>query len=167
MKEVFTLLLGNQLTLSTGTGFALNNNNRAAVQYQVNFDSLFNGKNKLYKKCQVRTAIISDNVAIATLDKASGSIFATGLVSGNDLGTQGLFLMNYSASNSNVSGSSTGYFLNTSVFDNANGTQMNAVPTNVQTFTVNFTNISGALQATANVPDYRLALQFELYEPIE
>lgn len=167
MKEVFTLLLGNQLTLSTGTGFALNNTNRAAVQYQVNFDSLFNGKNKLYKKCQVRTSIITDNVAVATLDKASGSIFATGLVSGNDLGTNGLFLMNYYPSNSNVSGSSTGYYLNKTVFNNANGTQMNAVPSGVQTFTVRFTNISSALQATANVPDYRIALQFELYEPIE
>lgn len=167
MKEVFTLVLCNQLTIDGGTGFALNTSNKASISYQVNFDALFNGKQKLYKKCQVRTAIISSFVAATALPNAIGSVSAVGLASGNDLGTNGLFLMNYIPSNANASGSSTGYYFNTNVLTNLNGTQMSQVPRGVQTFSINFTNISGALQATGNVPDYRLNLQFELYDDIE
>lgn len=165
MKEVFTLILCNQLDL-TENGFCLNTTNNASALYQVNFDSLFNGKQKLYNKCQLRVALVTNPIAAATLDKAVGSIYITGLTSGNDLGTNGLFVCNYNPSNASASGSSTGYYLPNNFYQNTNGTQMNQVPTGVRNFNVNFVNITGDLQPTANVPDYRMALQFELYDPV-
>jgi hypothetical protein len=165
MKEVFTLILCNQLDFTTN-GFAVNATNKASVLYQVDFGALFNGKDKMYNKCQLRASLMTNNVAAAGLSLATGSIIITGLASGNDLGTNGLFITNYTPSNANASGSSTGYYLPTNALLNTNGTQMNQVPSGIRQFNVNFVNLNGALQPTANVPDYRMVLQFELYDPV-
>ena len=165
MKEVFTIILCNQLDLTTN-GFAVNATNKASVLYQVDFGALFNGKDKMYSKCQLRISLMTNNLASANLSLASGSIMITGLASGNDLGTNGLFVANYTPSNANASGSSTGYYLPTNGLTTTTGTQMNQIPSGVRQFNVNFVNLNGALQPTANVPDYRMVLQFELYEPV-
>jgi hypothetical protein len=166
MKEVFTLILSNQLDLTTN-GFALNATNKASVLYQVDFGALFNGKDKMYKKCQLRMALMTNNLSASSIALSTGSILITGLASGNDLGVNGLFVANYAPSNATASGSgSTGYYLPTNTLLNTNGTQMNQIPTGIRQFNVNFLNLSGALQPTANIPDYRMVLQFELYEPV-
>jgi hypothetical protein len=165
MKEVFTLILSNQLDL-TINGFALNATNKASVVYQVDFNALFNGKDKMYNKCQLRMALMTNNLAASSIALATGSILITGLASGNNLGTNGLFVANYTPANANASGSSTGYYLPTNALLNTNGTQMNQIPTGIRQFNVNFVNLSGALQPSANIPDYRMVLQFELYDPV-
>lgn len=161
-REIFSLALTSDTTLPNG-GFVLDNTNRSNVLYQVDFDSLFNGRNKMYKNCQVRCQIISTASTTTTIDTVSGALILQGLGSGNSLGINGYQLANMSPTNSNVSGTLTGFFYTVSTLAAANGTQITQVPEGVRQFRIVFNSVAGTLQATASMPSYRLVLQFELY----
>jgi hypothetical protein len=91
-----------------------------------------------------------------------------GVSTGNSLGTNGLFLMMLNPAAASVSGSGTGFFYaGVSTLSSTNGTQLTAIPSGIQEFNIAYTNVSnGAIQADTSMPNYRLMLQFELYDPI-
>lgn len=165
-KEVFTLVLMNDLPIANG-GFMIDSTNNSNTKYQVDFGSLFQGRDRLYNKCQVRSQLISNGVVASTINSSVGVLSLVGLGSGNSLGTNGLFLMFLNPSASSVSGSSTGYFYaGVSSLPTANGTQLTTIPTGIREFNIVFQSVSGVIQADANMGNYRLVLQFELYDPI-
>lgn len=161
-KEIFSLALTSDLSLQNG-GFVLDSTNRSNVLYQVDFDSLFNNRNKIYSKCQVRCHLISTASTTSSIDSVSGSLILQGLGSGNTLGINGIQLANMSPTNSNVSGTLTGFFYTVSTLATANGSQVTQVPEGVRQFRIVYNSVAGTVQATASMPSYRLVLQFELY----
>lgn len=161
-KEIFSLALTSDTTLQSG-GFVLDSTNRSNVLYQVDFDSLFNNRNKIYSKCQVRCHLISTASTTTSIDSVSGALILQGLGSGNTLGINGIQLANMFPTNSNVSGTLTGFFYTINTLSSENGSQVTQVPEGVRQFRIVYNSVAGTLQATASMPSYRLVLQFELY----
>lgn len=162
-KEVFTLALSSETLFSDG-GFVLDSSNNSNILYQVDFNSLFNNRNKLYSKCQVRCHLISIASTTTTIDAVSGVLVLQGLGSGNTLGINGIPLIsNVSPTNSNVSGTLTGFFYTISTLNAVNGSQVTSVPEGIRQFRIVFNSVAGTLQGNASMPNYRITLQFELY----
>lgn len=166
MSETFTLALTSDKSVQNG-GFMINDSDKYNIQYQVNFDALFQGKNREYSKAQVRIQFIS-NLILANTSYSStlGSLQLTGLTSVNSLGANGLYLSIYYPTNGNMTGLSGGPYYNISTLSFKNGTQVATIPTGIREFNVLFTTIGGLKQTGIAPPNYRMVLQFELYDPI-
>lgn len=162
-KEVFTLALSSETLFSDG-GFVLDSSNNSNILYQVDFNSLFNNRNKLYSKCQVRCHLISTASTTTTIDAVSGILVLQGLGSGNTLGLNGIQLANMSPTNSTVSGTLTGFFYTVSTLNALNGSQVTQVPEGIRQFRIIFNSVAGTLQPNTSMPNYRITLQFELYD---
>ena len=172
MSETFTLALISDKAVSDG-GFMVNNSNLYNIKYQVDFDALFQGKNREYSKAQVRVQLITNtfNTNTTSFAKVIGGISLTGLTATNSLGTTGLFLTTYYPTNGTMTGlTNGGAYLNISTLSFRNGTQVNTIPTGVREFNVQFSSVGGTTQIKLpgenDMPNYRMILQFELYDPI-
>ena len=161
-KEIFSLALTSEILVSDG-GFALDTANNSNILYQVDFDSLFNNRNKIYSICQVRCHLISTASTTSTIDAVSGSLILQGLGSGNTLGLNGIQLANMFPTNSSVSGTLTGFFYIINTLNSVNGSQVTQVPEGVRQFRIVYNSVAGTLQPNTSMPNYRLVLQFELY----
>lgn len=166
-KEVFTLNLISELSVANG-GFVLDTTNNANILYQVDFDSLFNGRDKLYSKCQVRGSLISNGRGPGDLSDSTGFVILVGLGSNNSLGINGLHIVTTYPINKAQAGLSqfTGYSYATSTLENPNGSQVSPMPTGIQQFRIQLYDPIQELLFNANMPNYTLSLQFELYDPI-
>lgn len=167
MSQVFTLVLSSDVLIADG-GFALDTVNNCNVKYQVNFDALFQGENRKYSKCTLRAQLISQNAVTSAINNTTGLLVLQGLGSGNSLGVNGLFLATMAPVSATVSGgTASGYYYNgVGTIPYPVSTQVTQIPTGVRDFSVVFTSIAGAIQANANLPNYKLILQFELYDRI-
>ena len=164
MGETFVLSLKNTLDLTSG-GFCIDSTSNSA-KYQINFDTLFNNRHRLYKKCQVRCVLISGIKPNDFLPATIGSLNITGLSTQNSLGTSGLqVLSNLLPQTATFGTSSTGnYFFNRSTLTDANGVQLCSIPYGTQVIQVNFLSIVGVLLNASDIPDYSLELFFEMYD---
>ena len=167
MSQIFTLVLSSDVAISDG-GFVLDSTNNCNTRYLVNFDSLFQGENRRYSKCMLRSQLISQNVASSAINNATGLLTLQGLGSANSLGINGLFLGVMVPAGAGASGVSTGYYYNGSgTIPFPNGVQVTQIPTGIRDFYVVFTSIADTIQLNANLGNYKLVLQFELYDRIE
>lgn len=166
-KEVFTLNLISELSEQNG-GFMINSTNNANILYEVDFDSLFNGRDKLYSKCQVRGSLISNGRGSGSLDDSTGFVILVGLGSNNSLGINGLHIVTTYPINKQEAGLSqfVGYSYATSTLQNPNGSQVSPIPTGIKQFRIQLYDPIQELLFNANMPNYTLSLQFELYDPI-
>lgn len=166
-RESFTLLLNSEKLISQG-GFVLNSDTNANVKYQVNFDELFQQRDKLYKYAQIRAQLISERVSVSPLPSSIGTISIVGLGMGDSKGTDGLpILFSLNIGSPIASGdATTGYFATSfgaSLGNSERGIQFTSIPFGIREFSVQFTSTTGAIQAGGNIGNYNLLIQFELY----
>jgi len=167
-REVFTLQLISELTVANG-GFALDTTNNSDILYQVDFDSLFNGIDKKYSKCQVRGSLVSNGRGAGDLNDSVGFVILVGLGSNNSLGINGLHICTTSPLNKAESGQSQfiGYSYATSTLMHSNGSQVSPIPSGIMQFRIQYYDAIQEILFNANMPNYSLSLQFELYDPVE
>lgn len=167
-REVATLNLISELTVANG-GFALDTTNNANILYQVDFDSLFNGRDKLYSKCQVRGSLVSNGRGSGDLSDSTGFVILVGLGSNNSLGINGIHIVTTYPINKQEAGLSqfVGYSYATSTLMNPSGSQVSPIPSGIRQFRIQLYDPIQELLFNANMPNYSLILQFELYDPVE
>lgn len=165
-KEVFTLNLISELSEANG-GFMIDSTNNSNILYEVDFDALFNGKNKFYSKCQLRGSLISNGRGPGDLSDSTGFIILVGLGSINSLGINGIHVCTTYPINKSEAGLSqfVGYSYAASTIQNPNGTQI-LIPNGIRQFRIQYYDPIQELLFNANMPNYSLILQFELYDPI-
>lgn len=167
-REVFTLVLNSAKTVANG-GFVLDNQTNANVLYQINFDSLFQGKNRMYKYAQLRGLLISELVSVTALPNAIGYISIVGFSQKNSLGVVAspiIFNQIPTADSPIISGSMLGaYYYNgfRSTLSSYEAYELCTLPQGIQNIQVQFTSLTDAIQAGGNLGNYNLILQFELY----
>lgn len=140
-----------------------------SCRYRIDWDTLFQGKNKFYKNCFVRMHCVGRNViAVDTIANGIGQISIVGLGYNKSWSpdTAGLVLSDVEISPALPIIDNTGYYINTSTLDSVVAPQISP-PQGISSITVQFTLASGALMAAANLSNYTLALYFELTDPIE
>lgn len=162
-KEVFTLLLNSTKSIEQG-GFMLDDSYNANVKFQVNFDALFQKRNELYKRCQIRAQMISMLVPPSQSIACFGFLDLMGLGTKNTLGCISLPISQYIAlgrlaSSDSVFGHSNNPFYN--YLENYEGIELDEIPLGGKNFSIQFKNVLG--NVSGDVGDYTLLLQFELF----
>lgn len=168
--RVFHLWLSTSITSPTSnlaiplqTGATRLNN----MSWQVDFDSLFRGWNKKYRKCSVKYQLnMQSFTGVSTAWETLNGVLACNF--GSDAGsstTMGIVLGLYYPVTNPTGGTTHCMALNTL------GQQVGVdiiVPTSNQVFTLSFLKSTGdgALNTTT-IGDYQILLQFELREPIQ
>lgn len=162
-KEVFTLLL---ISSRDGT---VDPNNSASVSYMVNFDSLFQGREKLYKRCIVRSNWTTGGITATTVNNTVGVLEIQGLFSGNLLGDSSHPLLFIYPFNSASAGTGGFYFQTTSNFNTVPLMGLNTavgvettIPSGIRRFLINELSVVGNSLSTYTT-DYSVIIQFELY----
>lgn len=164
-REAFTLLLSSTKSITDG-GFMLDNTNKANVKYQVNFDALFQNRDKLYKRCQVRGQMISMLVPPSSSINSMGYFELQELGTKNTLGLVSLPITQYIslgrlASGDGVFGHSNNPQYN--YLDNLEGIELDEIPVGGKNFSIQYKNVLDNIQPDADIGDYTLLLQFELF----
>lgn len=166
-RESFTLLLNSEKLISQG-GFVINSDTNANVLYRVDFDELFQQRNKLYKYAHIRGQLISERVSSSPLPSSIGNLSIMGLGLGNTDGVEGVpLIFSLNIGSPTASGdTSLGYFMTSfgaSLGNSEEGTQFTSIPYGIREFSIQYTSLTGAIQAGGNLGNYNLILQFELY----
>lgn len=164
-SETFILVLRNTLDLTKG-GYCIYTTLNSKAKYQVNFDTLFNNRQRFYKKCQVRYLLTSNRLTSTPLGNVVGGIYITGLSMQNTLGAYGLPICNLLFPQNSAAVETGGYFFNRSSLTDVNGVQLCSIPYGTQVIGVDFVSVLDVLLQGGNIPDYDLELHFEFYDPI-
>jgi len=164
-REAFTLLLLSTKSVSQG-GFMLDNSSDSNTQYQVNFDALFQGRDKLYKRCNLRAQMISMLVPPSSSINSMGYLEIQRLGTKNTLGLIALPITQYIslgrlASSDTVFGHSNNPQYN--YLENIDGVELDEIPVGSRNFAIQYKNVLGNIQPSADIGDYSMLLQFELF----
>lgn len=173
--RVCSLYLTSQITQPSGaageampnasTVIPTNKSNLSAVSWLVNFDSLFNGIQRDYRRCMVRHTMNTTGFAVGAGDwNAYGgqlcatlpSPFTTNSFFGTSLGL-------YTSADTLVT---TLHALGSNTMADVYGTEIN-VPSGVQSLTLYFCNDDAVSLITFPASGYQIILQFELMDLIE
>jgi hypothetical protein len=165
-SETFTLLLNNTLDLTEG-GYCIDTTLNSRAKYQVNFDSLFNQRQRFYKKCQVRYELASEYKASTALQNVIGGIYVTGLSTQNTLGAYGLPIANLLLPQISSAVQAGGWFYNIRNTSDTNGVQLCSIPSGIQDIQVNFVSVLDVPLQGGNIPNYQLKLFFQFYDPVK
>ena len=163
-NEVFTLLLNSEKTIQQG-GFVLDSTTNSDVQYQIDFDALFQGKNLEYKYAQLRGAIITEKVGVSPLPNTIGFISVVGFAQKNTLGTTSAPVVFSTLPSTDNFGGVNGYYFPgfRSTLFTYEAYELCTIPQGIQNIRVQFTSLTDAIQAGGTIGNYNLVLQFELY----
>lgn len=162
-SEVFILLLNSEKTIQNG-GFVLNSDTNADVLYQIDFNALFQGKNFEYKYAQLRGQIVSEKVGVSPLPNAIGFISIVGFAQKNTLGTTAAPVVFSTLPSLDTVGGNGYYFPGfRSTLFGYEAYELCTIPQGIQNIRVQFTSLTDAIQASGNIGNYNLVLQFELY----
>ena len=139
-------------------------------RYRIDWDMLFQGKNKLYKTCFVRMQCVGRAIIAKEFIASSvGQISVVGLGYNKSWSPDvpGLVLSPIQVSDSlPIVESGPGYYINTSTLENVVAPQISP-PQGIGSITVNFSLPDGTAMATGRLSAYTLDLYFELRDPIE
>ena len=165
-REVFCLTLYSASTQP----YVQNATLYGATQYLVNWDALFNGRNKFYKNCGVRIRLNGNGeIAKSSISNATGYISLIGLGYNRSVGNEvpGLVIgpLDF-AQASVISAAETGYYLKVDTTASVCAPQITA-PQGITSMTVLMTQENGAQMGNANLSPYTITLCFELTDPIE
>jgi len=164
MSETFVLVLRNTLNLTNG-GYCIDTTVNSKATYQINFDTLFNNRQRFYKKCQIRCSLKSSIKPNQFLQNTVGIVSLVGLGSNNTLGANGLpILPVLFPQSATFIGSTDTYFYTRGTLCNSNGVQLCSIPYGVQNIQVVFSDMVNAVLPSADIPDYELELYFEMYD---
>jgi hypothetical protein len=140
-----------------------------ATSYSVNFDALFNGRNKLYRSCFVRLRITGNGeIAKSSISAATGVVSLVGLSSSRTIGNeiQGLVVSPIQFLNgSQVSAAETGYYINIDTTASHSPPQISP-PQGITPLTILFSQENGSVMANSNMSAYYTQIFFELVDPI-
>lgn len=172
MTKVFHLYLSTKITSPTSnlvvpmtnpiTSTNLNN-----ISWMVDWDSLFRGWNKKYKRCIVRLYLNSDSYGTSPSDFENYSgVLACNLPSDAGSSTNyGTALTIYYPVDTPSANSNHCFILNT--MDQQQGVEV-LIPTGVSPFTISWLKANGSMGLNTNsMYDYQVLFQFELSDPIE
>jgi hypothetical protein len=165
-SETFILVLNNTLDLTEG-GYCIDTTLNSRAKYQVNFNSLFNQRQRLYKKCQVRYELLSEYKGNTPLQNVVGGIYITGLSTQNTLGAYGLPIANVLLPQISSAVEADGWFFNNRSTTDTNGVQLCSIPSGTQVIQVNFMSVLDVPLEGGNIPNYQLKLYFEFYDPVK
>lgn len=146
------------------------NGDLTRCRYRIDWDTLFQGKNKLYKTCFVRMNCVGRTIlAVSGVADSIGQISVVGLGYNKSWSPDvpGLLLSPIKVSDGiPVVGGGGGYYINTSTLENVIAPQISP-PQGIGSITVNFSLPDGTAMTTARLSNYTLDLYFELMDPIE
>jgi hypothetical protein len=165
-SETFILILNNTLDLTEG-GYCIDTTLNSKAKYEVNFNSLFQQRQRFYKKCQVRYELISEYKASTLLPNVIGGIYIAGLSTQNTLGAYGLPVVNNLQPQTSAAVQSGGWFFNNRNISDVNGVQLCSIPSGTQVIQVNFVSVLDVPLQPGNIPNYQLKLFFEFYDHVE
>jgi hypothetical protein len=141
------------------------------VTYQVNWDALFQGKNKLYKNCFIRTRLSgASNISKDTVGNSAGVLSVVGLGYNKSVSEDinGLVLAPVSYLASSSYSSDTGVYLdiNTLPSDDGGCPQITP-PQGITNISILFTeDATGNPMPVARLSNYVLTLSFKLVDPV-
>lgn len=159
-REVFTLrLIPNEGYVDYAYG----------IRYEVNFDALFQDKQKFYKHCAVRGNWMTDLYFPTQIQNTVGFLEITGLLSGYLHGDPSypLLVMSPRPTPLFTVDNPNGYIYETgegvlNSLENEHGLQTTSIPSGVRRFTVLETSVAdNSIVAYGSL--FELILQFELY----
>lgn len=158
-REVFTLVLDSDEAYF---------DQYSGARYEVNFDALFQGREKFYKRCAVRGNWITDRILETQLGNVVGFLEISGLLSGHLHGDSAYpLLILYPSPSMNFTGNPTQNIYETGTgelnsLENEHGIQTMSVPSGVRRFFVQETSVANN-SISEYMAGYKLVLQFELY----
>jgi len=161
-----------QVTLvsSSQKSYVVSNTLYGATVYSVDWDAVFNGLNKKYRKAYVRIHLSGTaNIAKDTVTNATGYISLVGLGSpfGYSLDIAGLLISELQyADTSQISSSGTGYYLDTDTRGNIVAPVIYTPQGVMPNFTVQMTQETGAIMDNLNLSAYAITIMFELFDEI-
>ena len=162
-----------QITLVSNSTkpYVVSNTTYGSTIYSVDWDAVFNGLNKKYRKAFVRCHLSgTTNIAKDTISNATGYISLVGLGSpyGYSLDIAGLIISDLQYNNaSQISSAETGYYLNSDTRGNVVAPVVYTPQGTMPNFTVQMTQETGAIMANANLSSYAITILFELFDPVE
>lgn len=176
MSRVFHLWLSTYITSSSTPGNSqvipvipatLTTTNQNQITWQIDWDSLFKGENKNYKRCNVRLKLNSESWTAAAGDWESYNGVLTCNLASNSVGntTFGTPLSLFSAEDAPTTGTTT-HCIQINTLGHVFGTDIN-VPTGNSYFTISWYKQTFLELLAVPVYDYQILLQFELTDPIE
>jgi len=168
-QKVFTLWLSTRITgPSSNLAVPLNTANYNNISWQVDWDSLFRGYNKKYRRCNVKFQLHSDTFEANVNDwETFQGVLTCNLPSDAGSSTNfGTALGLYSPTDCPTTSTTVHCFvLNT--LANQQGVDV-LIPQNNSLFNIRWVQYTGVmdLETTTNF-NYQILLQFELSSPIE
>ena len=158
--RIFTLYLSTQTT--SGPYVPTNEDNKASVSWNVNFDNLYGSINNSFeeRRCRVKFQLTSLSQA-STLSWAnnSGIIVITGLSNNNSNSQNGLILGSIQPIDNPVAGDPNHIMIGDTL---QTAGVMSTLPYGIQPITIKILDRAGAHQT--NMVDYQIILQFEIDE---
>jgi hypothetical protein len=161
-----------QVTLVSNSqkSYVVSNTLYGSTVYAVDWDAIFNGLNKKYRKAYVRVHLCgTTNIAKDTISNATGYISLVGLGSpfGYSYDIAGLIIadLQYGTA-SQISSAETGYYLNSDTRGNIVAPVIYTPQGVMPNFTVQMTQETGAVMANANLSSYAITIMFELFDEI-
>jgi hypothetical protein len=138
-----------------------------SLSWLVDWDSLFKGENKKYRRCSVKFQLNSDSFSASAGDwETYNGILACNLASNAGSATNyGTLLgMVYPIDCPTTSTTTHCFFLNT--LSNQNGVDI-IPPSSNSPLQISWLKYSGAMGYMTGILDYQIILQFELSDPID
>lgn len=171
MVRVYHLWLSSKITSPTSNLVVpLNNTGSSALNnlsWSVDWDSLFRGWNKKYKRCTVKYQLNMDSfTGVSTAWETLNGVLVCNLASDSGSSTNGGTALGLYYPQTNPTGGST-HCMAVNYLGNQNGVDI-IVPQSNSIFTLSFMKSTGAYGLnTTTMGDYQILLEFELSEPIE
>jgi hypothetical protein len=167
--KIFHLYLSTLITAPVSNLVVpLNNTSLANVSWQVDWDSLFRGWNKKYKRCNVKLKLQTQSWTANANDwETFTGVLVCNLPSDTGSSTNwGTALSLYSPEDCPTTGTST-HCITINTFGHQQGVDI-LIPQANSIFTLTWLKPNGSLAITAQaLTDYQVLIQFELSSPIE
>jgi hypothetical protein len=164
-----------QVTLvsNSAKSYVVSNTLYGSTVYAVDWDAVFNGLNKKYRKAYVRVHLSgTNNIAKSTISGATGYISLVGFGSpfGYSFDIAGLIVSDLQYATATQISSDvleTGYYLNSDTRGNIVAPVIYTPQGVMPNFTVQMTQETGAVMANSNLSSYAITIMFELFDEIE
>lgn len=164
-SETFTLNLTTLASFSNRGFFIQSNSAKSNAEYQVDFDSLFQGRADQFKRCRVRASLISNSQTNASItsdiNEILGTVVLNGLSSIYSQGINGILLGITFPRTTSVTGQVGSHWILNNWLQNTYGIEI-TIPRGKLNIGIQFLKLSGSLMTS--VPDYLITLQFELFD---
>ena len=171
MTRVYHLYLSTQLSSPASNyivpiTFVDNTSIKSNLTWIVDWDNLFRGNQKNYKRCSVQWALQSNSWTLAATNwETFTGILSSNLASQYGSTTNNGTLLGYVCPSASPV-SATKVLYNMDTFPNANGVDINAPTNGVSPLTLMFMNQDTLTTMNTMTYHYQIILQFTLSEPI-